>query len=924
VTSSLLSVIISWNSGLACLLGLILLPMSGIAQEKVAASIPDSEIEALQSEMADGVRGATSVDVRRACKGVIRKAEALIAADGEAPNRYEALAVMFDCQKRVLTLETTEENRSAIFATCEKLAIAPDEYAELRLEADMLLSERDLALKQATTDERVQALELMLAKYRGTQAEWKSLMMGSLVAVNLQEFDVDKGIRDTMFERFAGDHKAIEFRRKSNPGGETDVVFSGTFKTASGSLLVFPYDFLGHQYVVCFWSEAMPELDKSLAAFKAVQDSLPGRFRDFSLNLDELPDAGEKILRKMKLDWTALHLPGGSGSSAFQAYATSAPLAVLVNGQGHALLRPPPAKQEIGGVVGIGQGLNLPDIVQTLDSERYLAQLRSLFIGDFLVAETGVAKQQRPATSTEPPASEQGDVVPTATLQTIQECFVAPPLRYRLPRKQELDNYVKAENLCASAIKKYSKAPELWVVRNRRMIALIGMWNGAGEPKHLEEAVKEAKTVLAMDLPAGADVAARFCLAKEALRNGNIDPEVLLAGLITESGGENAPASALAAAAILALESNARTSHEQYRQKLLALEESEHPYLWQVYAFLRDRHHCYRNFWASPGGYGFDRPQKYKFRDIVAGLEEPQDRNRRIQFELRTLDGGVLKIPEYAAGAMLGVVFAEPPVDLSARSNLVDQVNGFGRTYTSRGVKAVVTFLSDDTNTARSMITGLDSELQVGILPGGLGNPLVQQLGILSADRMPNPLLFRPDGTVAWTISGLEYRHYGSGVGYAMTLGIGSNIEKIKSDTAFEVLQKGDFTNALAIFQNFAPADSRSDWWAADRFQGRALAYMGIKDWNAALGEIDKAIERRRDDFKSAMCKCHGIVEMHLTKAAILEKLGREQEARIERSRASKERLPHSKLPPGEARGGVPVGVYYEQLKQVRLELEGK
>ena len=226
---------------LATALMLVCTPLVAVAQEKSAAGadIPEQEISALNEELAQGLNGKSSVDVRRVCKSVIRKAEALLAAAGEAPNRYEALAVMFNAQKRVLALEVTEDNRNAIFATCEKLVKAPDGYAELRLEADMLLSERSLALKEATVAQREQALKEMLARYHGTPAERKSLVMGSLVATRLMAFDLDEKIKDTMFERFAGDHKVIEFRRKANLGAETEAVFSGTYKSADGDSSLF-------------------------------------------------------------------------------------------------------------------------------------------------------------------------------------------------------------------------------------------------------------------------------------------------------------------------------------------------------------------------------------------------------------------------------------------------------------------------------------------------------------------------------------------------------------------------------------------------------------------------------------------------------------------------------------------------------------
>ena len=139
------------------------------------APIPAGAITALERELKQGALAKSVVEVRMACKSVARQASALLEATPEAPNRYAVLTVLFQCQKRLLGLEMTERNRNALFETCASLSKAPDEYAEIRLEADMLLSERDLAEAEATAVERAEALAKMLSKYRGTPAEWKSL-----------------------------------------------------------------------------------------------------------------------------------------------------------------------------------------------------------------------------------------------------------------------------------------------------------------------------------------------------------------------------------------------------------------------------------------------------------------------------------------------------------------------------------------------------------------------------------------------------------------------------------------------------------------------------------------------------------------------------------------------------------------------------
>jgi len=893
---------------LAILLSLV--PLFAVAQEKSAAGadIPESEITALEKELAQGARGASLVDVRRACKSVVRKAQDLSAASPGAANRYSLLGIIFQGQKRLLSLETTEQNRNAVFETCSELLKAPDEYVELRLEADVLLSERDHALTNATVAVRTKALEEMVARYRGTRAEWRSLTIASLIAPKLLAFELEQKIRDTMSERFGGNHEVIAFKR-NDPGVENlDAVFSGTYKTADGPSFTFPYDRMGSQSLMVFWSAKTNGYAEFLGRVKEQQKRFPARFEVYSFNTDELPDAGGKILRTMGLDWTAVHLPGGKASSAYLAYAKMDPVVLLVNGQGHVHLErgqsvPWPDPVPKRGKLPVTQG---PGVGMWLDSDRYLGQLRYLFIGDFLVAE---------------PSTRSAGTVPGETLRAIQSCFVPPPFYYRLSRDESLANYKRAEKLCAGSIKRYSKAPDIWLVRNRRIIALLGMWNLACEPKYLEEAVNEAKAALVKNLPPGADVVPRFCLAKEALRKGDADPEKLLAKIIEETGGPEAPAMAIAAAAILAIEANAITPYEEYRGRLLGLDDDANPMLWPVSSFMRDRLHAFRLFWGNPGRYSDSRLEKYKFRQWVSGVAEPEGTGRVFRAEFKKLDGGQLSFPADADGKMTGIIFADPSGDDASRSNLAERISSIADEYVNRDVKVVVAFLSGDTNMVTLLSKQIEPAFQPAIVPDGLRNPLVLRLGILSADLCPNQLLLRPDGTIAWMTSGLTYT-VSSGIEHAISLAVGINIIKVGTDAAFEALEKGDFKKALQLFEEPVSRKKQKDWWAADRLQGRALSYMGLKDWNAALIEIDAAIEQRLNDFgASNPCRCHGAVEMRLTKATILGQLGKKKEAETERRLAAAPAIPHPYFPVGIERDGVPIGVYYDRLKKIRLAL---
>jgi hypothetical protein len=856
--------------------------------------IPASEITSLEAELAKGMRARTAIDIRRACKSVARKAAALIEASPEAPNRYAAMAVLFRGQKGMLALENSEENRAAIFKTCSKLLDAPDEYAKIRFEAEMLLSQRDLAKKNATVAQRVVVLEKLLARYRGTPAEARSLMLVSLIAAKLQAFDLVHKTRDRMSERCAGDHDVIALRRRRVSTGRLNAVFSGTYKTAGGGSVTFPHDRMERQYLMVFWSKKTAGYEELLGRVKEQQKSLPGRFEVYSFNLDELPDAGQSILRKMGLVSTAMHLPGGRANSAYRAYAAMDPVMLLVNGQGH---------------VNLKIGRTEPEIGMWLDDERYLAQLGYLFTGDFLVADTGKTGQ-----------------VFRKTLNAIQLCFPLPPLRYRLTTAEALANYKKAEKLCAAAIKQHSAAPDIWVVRNRRIIALLGMWNLAREPKYLAQAVKEARTVLAMDLPPAAQVAARFCVLKDALRRSDAAPETLLSGFIEASGGDKAPPSALAAAAILAIEANASTSFKQYRGVLLDLQEGDHPTLWPVLSLLRDRVHVHRLFWGNPGRWGYTRTQRYRARGLLVSV--PTDTTRLFRAEFKTLGGRKLSFPRNAAGAFTVVVFAEPPADAADKKRFVQSISTHVQTAAAKNAKLTVVFLSEDAKMLSALMKENKWTFQAVMAPGGLRNPLVRRLGILSADRVPNVVLLRPDGTIAWTISGLTFPIQGCSVPTWMSVAISTNIEKCKVEAALAALEKGDFKKVLTLFDAaqspVAGVKRAPDPWTADRLHGRALATMGLKDWQGALVEIDAAITQRQKDFGGDTCRCHGVVELRLTKAIILDKLGRAKEAQAERLLAASETRPHAAAPTNIEKNGVTVGVFYDRLKRLRLAHWGK
>ena len=109
---------------------------------------------------------------------------------------------------------------------------------------------------------------------------------------------------------------------------------------------------------------------------------------------------------------------------------------------------------------------------------------------------------------------------------------------------------------------------------------------------------------------------------------------------------------------------------------------------------------------------------------------------------------------------------------------------------------------------------------------------------------------------------------------------------------------------------------------------------MGLKNWEAALTDIDAALASRQIASRHKKAISVGEAEMHLAKSTILKKLGRNAQAAQERMIGERNLAwlktqraggyGPVKKPPTYARRGVPVGVYDDMLRRVRLALPGE
>ena len=906
----------------ACLILFLVLPHPCPAQEPAAPSpgIPETKITALKKELAEADGATSSLRKLRAYKNVARDGEDLLEDSPAAPNRFRVLEIVFQARKRLIGLDNSDRNREELFETCAQLAQAPDEQAELRLEADLLLSEKSLSLKGADVEERSRALEELIKRYRGTTAEVKSLIIASQIAPKLGALDLEKTLFNTMKERFPADHDVIQMRRKHVGSSSLEVMFGGSFTRVDGVPLNFPHDLMGHLSIMVFWSQDTPGFELYLKQVKELEIQYPGRFDIFSFNLDELPDSGVATLRKLELDWTVMRLPGGRNHPAFRSYATKDPDGIFVNAYGRALLAPKGA-----------QGEKFELNAERISDERYLAQLQSLFIGDFLV-------------------TAEPDEPRSPKLAAIQECFIAAPFRYRLKPEQALANYTKASKLCTDAIKTEPKVG-IPALRNRRIIALMGMWNLAGEPAHLAEAVKEAKAALAMTLPPGADVVSRFCLAKDTLRtNEAVKMEAVVSAFLADCGGTEAPVSAVAAAAILALDANARDLHERTRATLLSVPQSDNPMLWPVAAYLRDLVHTYDVLRANFIYRHSKRERQLRMRTHIANLGGEARRDRLPEIELKTLDGGTLSLPRDSAGKLTLLVFVEPSAGPNAEFPLNDDEEGkvkkggtaatawervgllshacvLAERHVNKDLNTIVAVLSDDAARIAALMKAREFTCQATMVQGGLANPMVRRLGILSADLTPNFFLIRRDGSIAWQATGVPHVDAGE---FASMLASKVQIEVCELEHAYQVLEKGDFKKAARVFGGpYLPWLPDRFGWRSSRYHGQSIAHMGAMDWKAALESIDKSIDARKlNYFQGRRSKDPTLwrkeaatvtvqrpddilLELWAIKVLILDKLGRKEEAAQMRRRSEE---------PASAEPSSVYEEFHDKLKKLRVE----
>lgn len=846
--------------------------------------IPEAEIAALQTQLAEANKASSSARKKLAVRRVIRSCEGLLEKNATAPNRFEVLGVLFRSQQAQMGLDDSATNRRALLETCRLLAAAPNEYAAIRLDADLLLSQAELARNGADKRARADALEPLVDRYKDTEVEAKVIRIAMLMAIEFGDAGLIQHLRETIAQRMPGDLEMINFQRDQLAGQVFGAPFVGQFKRSDGKMARFPMDGMGKTTMLYFWSKEDDglELLKQLAeGWKTVpaESNADSRYQFVSFNLDGLPDAGESLLREAGLDWPALHLPGGKESPIYKTYVRAYPKLMTMTPTGYtAMVMSGASRPSRGWERSFQSGL-----ARSWSRQNYASQLQSLLAGEFLVVDpTGEFDPAAPPefkallTSASPTAEKlrrSATSVPAEKLSAIQACFVKSPMRFRLPHDEVITNYKKAEALCRLIIEAHPDANDLWLVRNRRIVALMGLWKAEGKRAHYDAALKEAQAAIDAGYPAGTDVVARFCLARETLRSTDEDLAGVIDRFVHAHGEAPVSATTYAAASILALEIGERKLHEQYRRKSLD-NHAEHPMLWDATAFLLDRYHRYWLYHPPfTAGWTYGRRMGH-----FLAIGTPEDAQRTFHAELKTLDGETVKIPESSDGKWTVISF----VPTAAGNGYLERYSAPVADRPFDDIHLIAAVLDDDVDAARKLLEEKKkpATFPTLLVPGGMDNPIVSKLGILDESARPNLVLLRPDGSIATAMSGLTMS---SQKGYVIQNVIELHDEKMID----EALAKGDLEEAkrlafaYAPIEQVRPEDAPRHWkpkkLTVPHLRARAKVYVAMGDLEAALADAQAVYL----ELNSAA----GYISMRTEPLEEIEQLKAEIEAKIEQQK---------------------------------------
>ena len=237
-----------------------------------------------------------------------------------------------------------------------------------------------------------------------------------------------------------------------------------------------------------------------------------------------------------------------------------------------------------------------------------------------------------------------------------------------------------------------------------------------------------------------------------------------------------------------------------------------------------------------------------------------EEAHRILHTALRTDDGKSLRIPEDLDKEWTVLLFAQPAPWSTKRDDGLPEspertllgLKTFISNRPAGDVKVMLATFGGDAAATRAALSASRSKVDCPVLsiPGGLQNPLVQRLGILSEDQRMNSVLIRKDGRIAAVLSGLVDQNGRNGP----TLG---NVVAQQDEIAvMAALQRGEVQAAKDLILALAPpvdpdaVDAKGRklpkvTYSMSHLRARARVYMALKEWDKALADAEEVVQRQ-------------------------------------------------------------------------------
>ena len=175
--------------------------------------ISADQIRSLQTQLDEASQSKSAARQKLALRRVIRACDEVLESNKKATNRFEMLGVLFSSQQKLIGLDNSALNRRSFLETCRQLVTAPNEYAAIRLDADLLISQAELAQQGADPKTRAEALRPLVDRYRDTEVEGKVIRIAMLMALEFGDAGLVSYMRKVIAERLPGNLEMINFQR---------------------------------------------------------------------------------------------------------------------------------------------------------------------------------------------------------------------------------------------------------------------------------------------------------------------------------------------------------------------------------------------------------------------------------------------------------------------------------------------------------------------------------------------------------------------------------------------------------------------------------------------------------------------------------------------------------------------------------------